>query len=102
MGKISCSLADISIITSDNPRTEDPDAIIDMIEEGAKETSGKYVRITDRKVAIKQALILAEAGDVVVLAGKGQETYQMFGDRTIPFDERVITKQAWEEIQNEG
>ena len=102
MGKISCSLADISIITSDNPRTEDPDAIIDMIEEGAKETSGKYVRITDRKAAIKYALRVAMAGDVVVLAGKGQETYQMFGDRTIPFDERVITKQAWEEISNEG
>lgn len=101
MGRISCGLADLSVITSDNPRTEDPDSIIDMIEEGARETHGKYVRITDRRQAIKYALSVALPGDVVILAGKGQETYQMFGDRTIPFDERIITRQAWEELCNE-
>lgn len=101
MGRISCSIADISVITSDNPRTEEPDAIIDMIEAGAKTAGGKYVRITDRRSAIKYAISIATQGDVVVLAGKGQETYQMFGDRTIPFDERVVVRQVLEELDNE-
>ncbi len=101
MGRISTEIADISVITSDNPRTEDPDAIIDMIVEGAKGNEDRFVRITDRRQAIKYACSIARAGDVVLLAGKGQETYQMFGDRTIPFDERVVAKEVVEELRSE-
>ncbi len=102
MGRISCSIADISVITSDNPRTENPDSIIDMIVGGARGNEDRYVRITDRRQAIKYACSIARPGDVVLLAGKGQETYQMFGDRTIPFDERVVAREVVEELKSEN
>ncbi len=97
MGRISGSLADYTVITSDNPRTEDPEAIISQIEEGIKETAAKYACITDRREAIRHALLNAAAGDVVVLAGKGHETYQIFADRTIHFDEREVVRDILEE-----
>jgi UDP-N-acetylmuramoyl-L-alanyl-D-glutamate--2,6-diaminopimelate ligase len=97
MGRISGSLADYTVITSDNPRTEEPEAIISQIEEGIKTTSGRYVCITDRREAIRHALSGAQAGDVVVLAGKGHETYQIFADRTIHFDEREVVRDILEE-----
>ncbi len=90
MGEISGLIADLTIITSDNPRTEDPEAIVDDIEEGIKKSGGRYVRIVDRREAIKYALDNALAGDVIVLAGKGHETYQTFKDKTIHFDEREV------------
>ena len=93
MGAISGQYADYTVITSDNPRTEDPDAIIRDIEEGIKTTSGRYTCITDRKEAIRHALTAASAGDAVLLAGKGHETYQIFADRTIHFDEREIIRE---------
>ncbi len=92
MGRISGSLADYTVITSDNPRTEDPETIILQIEEGIKTTSGRYICITDRREAIRHAVMGASAGDVVVLAGKGHETYQTFADKTIHFDEREVVR----------
>lgn len=90
MGEISGRIADFTVVTSDNPRTEDPEAIVDDIEEGIKKSGGRYVRIVDRREAIKYALDNALAGDVIVLAGKGHETYQTFKDKTIHFDEREV------------
>ena len=93
MGAIAGQYADYTVITSDNPRTEDPDAIIRDIEEGIKAVSGSYTCITDRREAIRHAMISAEAGDVILLAGKGHETYQILKDRTIHFDEREVIKE---------
>ncbi len=90
MGEISGRIADFTIITSDNPRTEDPEAIVEDIEEGIKKSGGRYIRIVDRRDAIRYALENAAAGDVIVLAGKGHETYQTFKDKTIHFDEREV------------
>ncbi len=89
MGEIAGRLSDFSIITSDNPRTEDPIKIIEMIEEGIKKTDGKYVVIPDRREAIAYALDNAKENDVIILAGKGQETYQIIGREKFDFDERV-------------
>lgn len=93
MGKIAGELADFAVITSDNPRTEDPHRIIDMIEEGIKTTKGKYKVVENRRDAIKYALTHAEKDDVIVLAGKGHETYQILNTGTIHFDEREIIKE---------
>lgn len=98
MGTISGRIADYTVITSDNPRTEEPAAIIAQIEEGIKDTGGKYRCITDRREAIKHALMTAGPNDVVVLAGKGHETYQTFGGRTIHFDEREIVREILSEM----
>lgn len=89
MGEIAGRLSDYSIITSDNPRTEDPELIVREIEEGMKRTDGKYIVITDRREAIGYALDFARKGDVIILAGKGQETYQIIGKDKHDFDERI-------------
>ncbi|MEO8910999.1 MAG: UDP-N-acetylmuramoyl-L-alanyl-D-glutamate--2,6-diaminopimelate ligase [Gemmatimonadaceae bacterium] len=91
MGAIAERGADCAIVTSDNPRTEDPDAIIDDIEAGMREK--KHQRVTDRLAAIQRALDMAENGDIVVLAGKGHETYQIRGTTSYPFDEKEIVKE---------
>jgi UDP-N-acetylmuramoyl-L-alanyl-D-glutamate--2,6-diaminopimelate ligase len=88
MGEVSARLADVVVVTSDNPRTEDPDVIIDQIMAGIERQD--MVRITDRRAAIERALEMGQSGDVVLLAGKGHETYQVLGTKTIPFDERRI------------
>ena len=93
MGEIAGKLSDYSIITSDNPRTEDPAAIVDQIEEGMKKTDGKYTVIVDRREAIRYALGFAKKDDVIILAGKGQETYQIIGHEKHDFDERVVVKE---------
>ena len=93
MGEIAGRLSDFSIITSDNPRTEDPQAIVDMVEEGMKKTDGKYTVIVDRREAIGYALDHAKKDDVIILAGKGQETYQIIGKEKHDFDERVVVYQ---------
>ncbi len=90
MGEISGKLSDYTIITSDNPRTEDPEAIIADIVEGIKKTDGEYTVITDRREAIAYALDNAKKDDVIILAGKGQETYQIIGKEKYDFDERVV------------
>jgi UDP-N-acetylmuramoyl-L-alanyl-D-glutamate--2,6-diaminopimelate ligase len=98
MGEISGKIADFTIITSDNPRTEDPDGIIKDIQEGMKRTDGSYITIHDRREAIKYAIKTAQPDDIIVLAGKGHETYQIFKDKTIHFDEREVVKEILEEI----
>ncbi len=92
MGKIAATLSDFSVVTSDNPRSEDPNAIIAEVLEGVKEAGGAYAVIPNRFEAIEYALDLAEKDDIVLLAGKGHETYQILADRTITFDEREIVR----------
>lgn len=101
MGAVSGRLADYTVITSDNPRTEDPVSIIQQIEEGIKSTMGKYIYIVDRREAIKHAILEARPGDVLVLAGKGHETYQTFKDKTIHFDEREVVLELLTDTQKE-
>jgi UDP-N-acetylmuramoyl-L-alanyl-D-glutamate--2,6-diaminopimelate ligase len=88
MGRIAARGADVAIVTSDNPRTEDPERILDDIEAGMEQVP--HERIEDRRDAIARALDLATADDVVLLAGKGHETYQVRGTTRLPFDERQI------------
>jgi UDP-N-acetylmuramoyl-L-alanyl-D-glutamate--2,6-diaminopimelate ligase len=90
MGRIAASLADLAIVTSDNPRTESPDRIIDEVEQGMG--NAPHRRVTDRREAIAVALEAAAAGDTVLLAGKGHETYQVIGTEKVPFDEREIVR----------
>lgn len=90
MGEVSGRLADLTIITSDNPRYEDPQAIIDDIKVGMAKTSGEYVEIPDRKEAIAYAIHHGEPGDIVILAGKGHEDYQEIKGKKYPMDERDL------------
>ena len=92
MGEISGNIADFTVITSDNPRTEDPEKIVKQIEEGTRKTKGKYITIVDRIEAIKYAIDMANKNDIIVLAGKGHETYQEINGEKNPFDERKIIK----------
>ena len=101
MGEISGRIADFTFITSDNPRTEDPEKIVRQIEEGIKKTQGKYIVITDRVSAIKEAIKMATKRDIIVLAGKGHEPYQEINGTKYPFDERIIVKELIEEIETE-
>jgi UDP-N-acetylmuramoyl-L-alanyl-D-glutamate--2,6-diaminopimelate ligase len=91
MGEIAEKAADCAIVTSDNPRTEDPDSIIDDIEAGMR--GSKHERVTDRLAAIQRAIDMAEDGDIVLLAGKGHETYQIRGTTSYPFDEKEIVRE---------
>ncbi len=91
MGRAAEAGADLVIITNDNPRTEDPERILDDIEKGMK--PGRHQRITKRKAAIQTALSQAHDGDVVLLAGKGHETYQIVGTTKLPFDEKLIVRE---------
>lgn len=96
MGEVSGQLADLTIITSDNPRTEQPQAIIDDIKIGIGKTDGKYVEICDRKEAIAYAISHGEPGDIIVLAGKGHEDYQEINGVKYPMDERVLIQEILE------
>lgn len=98
MGKAATTLADVTIITSDNPRTENPESIIAEIVPGAREGGGSFETEVDRRLAIRRAVELAHDGDVVVIAGKGHETGQQFADRTIPFDDRLVAAEEIREI----
>ena len=99
MGRAGVSLADHAIITSDNPRSEDPLSIIEQIEEGARAAGRPFASIPDRRDAIAAAIAEARAGDVVVIAGKGHETGQEFTDRTIPFDDRLVAREVLRETR---
>ena len=90
MGEISGRIADYTIITSDNPRTEKPELIVEEIESGMKKTNGKYEVVVDRIEAIKTAINMAGKTDIIVLAGKGHEPYQEINGVKYPFDERKI------------
>ncbi|WP_026504845.1 UDP-N-acetylmuramoyl-L-alanyl-D-glutamate--2,6-diaminopimelate ligase [Butyrivibrio sp. NC3005] len=100
MGEVSGKLADLTIITSDNPRFEEPMDIIHDIEIGMKKTDGRYVEIPDRKEAIAYAINHGENGDIIVLAGKGHEDYQEIKGEKFPMDERVLIKEILEENKN--
>ena len=93
MGEVSGRLADLTIITSDNPRTEEPQAIIDDIKIGIGKTDGKYVEICDRKEAIAYAISHGEPRDIIVLAGNGHEDYQEINGVKYPMDERVLIQE---------
>jgi UDP-N-acetylmuramoyl-L-alanyl-D-glutamate--2,6-diaminopimelate ligase len=90
MGEVSGKMADFTIITSDNPRFEEPQAILDDIETGIQRTGGAYIKIIDRKEAIAYAINNAKKGDVIILAGKGHEDYQEIKGVKHPMDERVL------------
>ncbi|TPE69179.1 UDP-N-acetylmuramoyl-L-alanyl-D-glutamate--2,6-diaminopimelate ligase [Halalkalibacterium halodurans] len=95
MAEIATTFADQAIFTSDNPRSEEPMDILHDMEQGAKGDS--YLMIEDRKEAIFKAIELAKEDDIIVIAGKGHETYQQFRDRTIDFDDRIVAQQAIKE-----
>lgn len=100
MGRIAAKYADIPIVTSDNPRTEDPDAIVAEVEAGVKEAlkpDQRHEVIVDRRSAIHKAVEIAETGDIIVIAGKGHETYQILKDGTIHFDDREVAREALKE-----
>ena len=99
MGEVSGRLADLTIITSDNPRMEEPRAIIDDIKLGIGKTEGRYVEICDRKEAVAYAIDHGEPGDIIVLAGKGHEDYQEINGVKYPMDERVLIKEILAERQ---
>ena len=96
MGEVSGRLADLTIITSDNPRFEDPQDIMEDIKVGMARTDGKYVEICDRKEAIRYAIENGQPGDIIVLAGKGHEDYQEIRGVKYPMDERVLIKEVLE------
>ncbi len=102
MGEIAGRLADYSILTSDNPRTEDPFDILRAVESGIRRTKGKYTVIENRREAIRHALETAREGDIVVLAGKGHETYQEINGIRHPFDEKVVVQQLLDEINHQA
>jgi UDP-N-acetylmuramoyl-L-alanyl-D-glutamate--2,6-diaminopimelate ligase len=96
MGRVTAQYADIAVITSDNPRTEAPMAIIRAIEAGFRDTgqASQYRLIEDRADAIHAAIGMARVGDVVLIAGKGHETYQIIGRERVSFDDRQVAAQA--------
>lgn len=96
MGAAAARLSDLAILTSDNPRSEDPLAIVAEVEKGIRQVTSDPVRyrvIPDRREAIRSAILEADGGDAVVIAGKGHETYQILRDRTIPFDDREVARE---------
>ena len=94
MGELAATLSDVAIVTSDNPRTEDPEAIIKEIEVGLKSTGRQYIKLTERREAIFHAINEAREGDVVLIAGKGHEDYQIIGDKKIHFDDHEVAREA--------
>jgi len=100
MGEIGGRMADYCILTSDNPRDEDPFDILAAIEDGIRPTGGKYTVIENRREAIRHALETAQAGDMVILAGKGHETYQEIKGVKNPFDEKLVVQEVLQEIRN--
>ncbi len=98
MGRVSGKLADYTIITTDNPKYDDPEMIANEIAKGVKEVTDQYKVIVDRREAIEYALKMAKPGDIVVLAGKGHETYQLIGNEKVPFSEKEIVKEILEKM----
>jgi UDP-N-acetylmuramoyl-L-alanyl-D-glutamate--2,6-diaminopimelate ligase len=94
MGEAAGSLSDVVILTSDNPRTEDPEQILCDAEEGIRRTGKPYRKIADRTEAIHEAIAEARAGDLVLIAGKGHEDYQIIGRETFHFDDKEVARAA--------
>lgn len=99
MGEVCGRLADLSVITSDNCRFEEPQAIIDDIKVGMAKTNGRFIEIVDRREAIRWCLENAQAGDMIVLAGKGHEDYQEICGKKYPFDERVVVREILDSMK---
>ena len=95
MGEIAGKLSDYCIITPDNPRTENPALILEDVEEGVKKTNCAYTKMVDRREAICHGVEYAKEGDVIVIAGKGHENYQIFADKTIHFDDVEEVRKAF-------
>ena len=95
MGKKALA-ADYAVVTSDNPRHEDPDAIIADIVAGMGEAAGKYEVVSDRREAIRRAIELADENTSILIAGKGHEDYQLVGDKVLSFDDRVVAREELE------
>ncbi len=95
MGEVAVRLADEVVLTSDNPRSEDPSAIIDAVLAGIDDRSTLTIE-PDRRAAIAAALDRARAGDVVIIAGKGHETTQTTGESAVPFDDRIVARELME------
>jgi UDP-N-acetylmuramyl tripeptide synthase len=98
MGEISARLSDYSVLTSDNPRSEEPADILKEVEAGVKPVTDKYEIHTDRKDGIFAAVKMAKKGDTVVIAGKGHEDYEIFKDKTIHFDDTEVALEALESL----
>jgi UDP-N-acetylmuramoyl-L-alanyl-D-glutamate--2,6-diaminopimelate ligase len=93
MGKVAAQLSDIVIVTDDNPRSEDPAAIRKSVLDGTKDCSAQVFEVSDRRLAILQALKLAESGDAIAVLGKGHETGQEISSKVFPFDDRVVIRE---------
>lgn len=102
MGRAASRYADHVIITSDNPRSEDPMSIARAVEKGVMKGYSAYDIIVDRRMAIRKAIAIARPGDCIVIAGKGHEEYQVIGDRVIPFSDREVVRQLQRDRQREG
>jgi UDP-N-acetylmuramoyl-L-alanyl-D-glutamate--2,6-diaminopimelate ligase len=101
MGDIASDIADFTVVTSDNPRSENPDTIIQEILEGIQNNNMASVRVNpDRREAIREAINMASSGDIVVIAGKGHEDYQILADRTIHFDDREVAREILREMRS--
>jgi UDP-N-acetylmuramoyl-L-alanyl-D-glutamate--2,6-diaminopimelate ligase len=99
MGEISGRLSNFSFITSDNPRTEDPRAIIEEVEAGISPVTSHYKIISDRRQAIEEAIKMAEAQDTVVIAGKGHENYQLVMGKVFHFDDREVAREVLQRLK---
>ncbi len=104
MGRVAALYSDVVVVTSDNPRTEEPEAIIREVipgvEAGLREAGrGRYVVHADRRAAIEEAVRLAQPGDLLLIAGKGHEDYQVIGTTKHPFDDRVVAREAIEALR---
>ena len=94
MGEAAGSLSDVVILTSDNPRTEDPEKILADAEVGIQKTGKPYQKIADRREAIHQAIAAARSNDLVVVGGKGREGYQIIGRGVVHFDDKEVAREA--------
>jgi UDP-N-acetylmuramoyl-L-alanyl-D-glutamate--2,6-diaminopimelate ligase len=101
MGEVAGRNSDLVIITSDNPRTEEPLKIISEIEKGVEQTGAPYLKISDRREAIHAAIRRARSGDVVIIAGKGHETYQIVGGDKFHFDDREVAREALDKLRDD-
>jgi UDP-N-acetylmuramoyl-L-alanyl-D-glutamate--2,6-diaminopimelate ligase len=102
MGEVAVKGSDFVVVSSDNPRSEDPLAIISEVEVGLRRAGGiegkNYQVIADRREAIRYALEMSSPGDTVLLAGKGHEAYQIIGSQSFPFDERAVARELLDEL----
>ena len=101
MGEVVANHCDLPIVTSDNPRDEDPEKIIDDVIVGVKKVTDNYIKIIDRREAIKYAVENAKPNDIIILAGKGHETYTIIKGKKLPFDERKIVEDTLKELNHE-